>query len=67
MVVESYKLYDWRKCLSTRQGKLSSGEMLSLRGLRNFAACDVSKRPRALVRGPHVYQFCRNCHVFTLK
>jgi len=32
MVVESYELYDWRKCVSIRQSKLSSGEKHLVKG-----------------------------------
>ena len=32
MVVESYESYEWRKCLSTRQSKLSSGHLHLIEG-----------------------------------
>ena len=41
MVVESYESCDWRKCLSTRQSKLSSGQMHLIkvcRGRDNLSA-----------------------------
>ena len=49
MVVESYESYEWTKCLSTRQSKLSSRQMHLIKETCKFVAGHVGKRPRVMV------------------
>ena len=56
MVVESY---EWKKWQSTRQSELSSGQMLSLRGLRNLLACLVGKTLTLYLQSSHTIRTYR--------
>ena len=55
IIVESYESYEWRKCLSTRQSKLSSGQMHLI---GNFCACHVRKRPCVMVVESYDWRKC---------
>ena len=41
MVVESYESYKWRKCLSTRQSQLTSGQMHFIKVCRVATICPL--------------------------